>query len=72
MRQVPWVPHCFIMSVVLGEAYGPTIDLVTQVYPVSHSSPQCHQAPKVEFLGGRKPIPKERGVDVAGAIESVH
>ena len=40
--------------------------------PRFHSSPQCHQAPKVEFLGGRKPIPKERGVDVAGAIESVH
>lgn len=24
--------------------------------PLSHSSPQCHQAPKVEFLGGRKPM----------------
>jgi len=44
------------MSVVLGETYGPTIDPVTQVYPVSHSSAQCHQAPKVEFLGGRKPM----------------
>lgn len=38
MRQVPWVPHCFIMSVVLGKASGPTIDLVTQVFTRSHSS----------------------------------